>query len=149
MPTLHQSSTNFRAIVLLTMRRWFALSAFVVVLAIVAAEVDQLNGNATLASICSREESRRVAKFLNSDFLKRMFLKDLQALSISCPLHPSRNIYADQESHKTELRGNDWQVCRDLSFLPSYCTLFMISFCFFSALTAGSGLCPNSTSIGT
>lgn len=59
---------------------------------------------------CSREISRKVTKFLNSDFAKRLSINDLKDLPMSCPLHPKRNVFGEQERNKLELDALEWQV---------------------------------------
>jgi hypothetical protein len=69
---------------------------------------------------CSRQLSRQVRRYLTDDVLPILNVKR-ESLPSSCPFHPSADMYLEQEKHKIEHQGSDYQ-CQycDKKFLDEF-----------------------------
>ncbi|KAJ1431493.1 hypothetical protein B484DRAFT_347218 [Ochromonadaceae sp. CCMP2298] len=69
---------------------------------------------------CSRQLSRQVRRYLTDDVLPILNVKR-ESLPSSCPFHPLADMYLEQENHKSEHQGSDYQ-CQycDKKFLDEF-----------------------------
>lgn len=71
---------------------------------------------------CSREISRKVSSIIKRELSDRLGLKVAEKVLASCPLHPARDLYGEQEKSKSRLNYNEIQVSFDGDYrIQMYC----------------------------
>lgn len=75
-----------------------------------AQQATEVGKNVTaMAASCPRDVARRVRDYLFDDIFSALSISAMD-LPPSCPLHPSRDLYGDQEKHKYEVHRGEWRV---------------------------------------